>query len=89
MTAFFLKRPGQLSNEAETIAGGSDSWPSSTWADVDEWALSLPHSCDAWVIGTGTLADVLEEAREFRAGLDAAIRVLEREQAHDGMKEET
>jgi hypothetical protein len=79
VTAFFLKRPGQLSDEAETIAGHSDSWPASTWADRDEWALSLPHSCDAWVIGSGSLADVLEEAREFRALLDEAIRRLEQE----------
>ncbi|MCX4751759.1 DUF6221 family protein [Kitasatospora sp. NBC_01287] len=85
VTTFYLKRPGQYSDEAEAIVcGDDDSWPGSTHAAEDEWALSLPHSCDAWEIGIGSLGDVLEAAREFRAGLDEAIRRLEQEQAEDG-----
>jgi hypothetical protein len=82
VTAFYLKRPGQWSSEAETIAGDDDgSWPSDSSATHDEWALSLPHSCGAWDIGIGSREDVLEAAREFRAGLDRAIRRLEQEEA--------
>lgn len=51
---------------------------------LDEWALRLPRRCDSWEIGEGTLGEVLAAARAFRAGLDEAIRLLEREQAQDG-----
>jgi hypothetical protein len=51
---------------------------------LDEWALLLPRCCDSWEIGEGTLAQVLSAAREFRAGLDVAVRRLERAQAEDG-----
>lgn len=46
---------------------------------LDGWALRLPRRFDSWEIGEGTLEEVLEAAREFRAGLDEAIRELELE----------
>lgn len=74
---FYVKRPGQ--SEGDRI-GDADPWgyPPSIDASLDEWALYLPHQCDAWEIGYGTRGQVLEAAREFRAELDEAIRQLER-----------
>ena len=48
--------------------------------DLDGWALMLPRQCDSWEVEHGPLGFVLEAAREFRAGLDEAIRRLERGQ---------
>ena len=43
----------------------------------DSWSVSLPHSCDSWVIGEGKKADVLatlyrfiQEASEARVRLE-------------------
>lgn len=48
--------------------------------DTDtEWCLSLPHKCDEWLIGTGTLDEVLAEAERFRDELDQAIDALRAE----------
>jgi len=82
VTAFYLKRPGQWSSDAELVAGNDDGgWPDSSDAAEDEWALFLPHQCGCWDIGFGTREDVLTAAREFRAGLDEAIRRLEQTEA--------
>jgi hypothetical protein len=79
---FWLKRPGQDSWDAEPVGEPVDGEsPSSTWAGEGEWALSLPHSCDAWVIGYGSREEVLADARKFRKELDKAIRRLEQAEA--------
>jgi hypothetical protein len=83
--AFWLKRPGQSADEAEPIGETDDyEYISGLNAGVDEWSLALPHQCDAWEIAFGSLEETLAEAREFRAGLDEAIRRLERAQVEDG-----
>jgi hypothetical protein len=44
---------------------------------VDDWALFLPHRCDAWEIAVGSRAEVLAASLAFRAELDRAIKMLE------------
>lgn len=41
-----------------------------------DWALSLPHSCGEWEIGTGSREQVLSDARRLRDELDQAITAL-------------
>lgn len=47
--------------------------------DVEDhgYGVYLPHSCDEWVIASGDREQVLEQARAFRAELDAAITAIE------------
>lgn len=80
---FYIKRPGQESWDVEPDGGDILG---DLAADTSEWSLHLPHQCGAWEIGYGTLDETLAEAREFRAGLDEAIRMLEQEQAQDGQE---
>jgi hypothetical protein len=76
--AFWLKRPGQSADDAEPIGEPGDyEYISGLAAGEDDWSLALPHRCDAWEIACGTREETLAEAREFRAGLDEAIRRLE------------
>lgn len=72
---FYVKRPGQEDGEPVGEPGSSDF--GSTGAYEDEWALYLPHQCDAWDIASGDRETTLAEARAFRAELDRAIAVLE------------
>lgn len=73
---FYVKRPGQ--DEGDPV-GEPPEWevPGSLWVDDSDWALYLPHRCDAWKIGDGTREQVLAAGLEFRAELDRAITVLE------------
>lgn len=51
---------------------------------LDHYSLSLPHSCDEWVIGEGDRASVLTDAMALREQLDRLISVLS---AEDGAKD--
>lgn len=75
---FFVKRPGRH----DGVPVGEPEYPDDHGgvdARVDEWALFLPHRCDAWTIAVGSRADVLAAGLAFREQLDEAIRWLERE----------
>ncbi|MEU0818939.1 hypothetical protein [Streptomyces mirabilis] len=75
---FYVKRPGD--HEGQPVGDGNkgDHYDFGTPdALLDEWALYLPHQCDAWDIASGDLATTLAEAKAFRAGLDKAIELLE------------
>ena len=81
---FYVKRPGHYDGEPvgepeyPDDGGGID-------AKVDDWALFLPHRCDAWKVAVGGRAAVLAAAWAFRAELDRAIAVLEQgEEGHRG-----
>ena len=73
---FYVKRPGEHVGrpvgepEYPDDHGGID-------VRVDDWALFLPHRCDAWQVGTGSRAEVLAAGLAFRAELDRAIEMLE------------
>lgn len=73
---FYVKRPGQREGSPVGEAGDNDFGTPDAY--LDEWALYLPHQCDAWDIASGDLATTLAEARAFRAELDKAIELLER-----------
>lgn len=73
---FYVKRPGQH----DGVPVGEPEFPGaegSLDAGVDDWALYLPHQCDAWEIGYGSRESVLADALAFRAELDRAIIMLE------------
>lgn len=72
---FYIKRPGQ--REGEPVGEPGEYDHGTTDALEDEWALYLPHQCDAWDIASGDLATTLAEARKFRADLNQVIRLLE------------
>lgn len=74
---FYLKRPGQ--DEGAPV--GSADGDGFGWCDatLDEWALYLPHQCDAWEIAVGDRETVLADAKKFRAELDHAIAMIEQE----------
>lgn len=72
---FYVKRPGQ--REGEPVGEPGDYDHGAPDALADEWALYLPHQCDAWDIASGDRETTLAEARAFRAELDRAIGVLE------------
>lgn len=86
---FMLRKPGPRVDGDETpvyTAPGFDepqpAWQSRAGSDPrykpeSEWALALPHHCGDWEIHDGSREDVLDEARRFRAELDAAIAVME------------
>ena len=78
---FYVKRPGQYEGdpvgdeeEGRYNIGTPD-------AELDEWALYLPHQCDAWDIAAGNRDEVLAGAKAFRAELDRAIALLGQEGA--------
>lgn len=79
---FYVKRPGEHEGapvddkEMHDHVGTTDAY-------LDEWALYLPHQCDAWDIASGDLATTLTEAHAFRAQLDKAIEQLEKAQESD------
>lgn len=50
---------------------GHGSW--SQYARDGEWFIQLPHSCDEWLVGSGTPAEAIEAAESLIAGLRAAI----------------
>jgi hypothetical protein len=65
--------PGERDGiEAET--GEATRAPSEFTAEAAAW---LPHSCEEWVIGSGTPARVITELQELRAEIDAAITRLQ------------
>jgi hypothetical protein len=73
---FYLKHPGQEDGDPIGEPGEYEmSWDHGV--DLGDWALYLPHQCDAWNIADGDRETTLAEAREFRAELDAAIKLLE------------
>lgn len=72
---FYVKRPGRREGEPVGEAGEYDHGTPDAYAD--EWALYLPHQCDAWDIASGDRETTLAGARAFRAKLDRAIEVLE------------
>jgi hypothetical protein len=74
---FYVKRPGQHEGTPVGQADGGDFGSSD--ATLDEWALYLPHQCDAWEIAVGDRETVLADAKKFRAELDHAIGLLEQE----------
>ena len=45
-------------------------------AEPSECAAYLPHSCDEWIIGSGTAAEVIDSLLELRTEVDAAIAYL-------------
>lgn len=72
----YLKRPGQ--EDGDPIGDpGEYEHDGGHGAERDEWALYLPHQCQAWDIGYGSRESVIEDARAFRAELDVAIALLE------------
>ena len=74
---FYVKRPGQ--HEGDPVGDEDGRYHvGSTNAELDEWALYLPHQCDAWDVASGDRATTLAEARAFRTELDKAIEALER-----------
>lgn len=73
---FYVKRPGQ--RKGEPVGGEADRYEfGTTDACLHEWALYLPHQCDAWDIASGDRATTLTEALAFRTELDKAITLLE------------
>lgn len=72
---FYVKRPGQRTGKPVGEPDGYDFGQPDALGD--EWALYLPHQCDAWDIASGDLETTLAEAKAFRADLDRAIEVLE------------
>lgn len=72
---FYVKRPGQRKGEPVGEPGEYDLGTPD--ALEEEWALYLPHQCDAWDIASGDHETTLAEAKTFRADLDRAIEVLE------------
>lgn len=76
---FYVKRPGQ--DEGQPVGEPGEHDFGSTDANPDDWALYLPHQCDAWEISYGDREGVLADAREFRDELDKAIAVLEQGEA--------
>jgi hypothetical protein len=52
--------------------------PGRQWAAKADWAVSLPHQCDDWVIAADPdRVWVLSEVRRFRDEVNQAIAVLE------------
>jgi hypothetical protein len=73
---FYLKYPGQEDGEPVGEPGEyGTGWGHGV--DLGDWALFLPHQCQAWNIADGDRETTLAEARAFRAELDAAIKLLE------------
>lgn len=72
----YLKHPGQEDGGPVGAEGEYDD-SGGHGAERDEWALYLPHQCQAWDIGYGSRESVIEDARAFRAELDTAITMLE------------
>jgi hypothetical protein len=73
---FFVKRAGQR----DGVPVGEPEYPDDHGgvdAQVDDWALFLPHRCDAWRIAIGSRVEVLAAGLAFRAELDRAIKMLE------------
>lgn len=79
---FYVKRPGR--REGGPVGKEGDNDFGTPDALLDEWALYLPHQCNAWDIASGDLATTLAEARAFRTELDKAIGALE--QAEEGQR---
>lgn len=71
---FYVKRAGQP--DGEPVQSGAHEDTGSLYASYFDWALYLPHQCDAWVIADGERDWVIGAARRFREELDEAIRVL-------------
>lgn len=59
---------------ALVLAADEDEWCGV--ADLGEAAAYLPHSCDEWVVGRGTTAEVIDSLLQLRTEVDAAIAYL-------------
>lgn len=82
-----LRRPG---DKYKVYIGPDFTEPKTNWpfaeedprygeGALDDYSLSLPHSCQEWVIGGGDRAQVLMDAMALREQLDQVIAVLSAE----------
>jgi hypothetical protein len=62
-------------DRAVILATGEDDWCGDA-VEPDEAAAYLPHSCDEWMVGSGTTAEVIDSLLQLRAEVDAAIAYL-------------